>query len=49
MIPTMGLSEYTARQPSDTTTPLNPTGDKNNPIQTWGPGSPIPECQKLDQ
>lgn len=23
--------------------------DKNNPIQTWGPNSPIPECQKLDQ
>lgn len=22
--------------------------DKNNPIQTWGPNSPIPECQSLD-
>lgn len=23
--------------------------DPNNPIQTWGANSPIPECQKLDQ
>lgn len=22
--------------------------DKNVPVQTWGPNSPIPECQKLD-
>ncbi|MEO6594997.1 MAG: type II secretion system protein [Planctomycetota bacterium] len=23
--------------------------DKNVPIETWGPNSPIPECRKLDQ
>jgi prepilin-type N-terminal cleavage/methylation domain-containing protein len=23
--------------------------DPQNPIQTWGPNSPIPQCQKLDQ
>lgn len=22
--------------------------DRANPVQTWGPNSPIPECQKLD-
>ena len=23
--------------------------DKNKPLETWGPNSPIPECRKLDK